>query len=204
MSTTPARIRAVAARLFAERGYGDTSVRAICSAAGANVNAVSYHFGGKKGLYVALIQGLGDQRLASAQRILGTPASTVEEVDTRLVLFTEETLAAWLAEPELLMILFAELQQGFRNCGEEAIASLGQQRAVLVAFLRAAQQSKLLRPDVDVDIVAGTLIERLGNQVVYSKVIEANYGASIKDAEYRLHWVRQTIDILLHGTVRRA
>jgi AcrR family transcriptional regulator len=199
MSSTAARIRAAATGLFAERGYDGTSVRAICTAAGANVNAISYHFGGKRELFVDLIRGLGDQRLASAHRILGAPADTLAEVHTRLLLFAQETLAAWLAEPELLMILFAELQLGFRNCGPEAVASLGEQRAVLESFLGTAQQSGLLRPGVNVGIVAGTLIERLSNQVIYMKVIHASYGASIKDEEYRRTWTRQIIDLLLFG-----
>jgi len=75
--------------------------------------------------------------------------------ETRLLLFAEETLAAWLAEPGLLIILFAEFQQGFRNCGEEAVAGLVEQSQVLIAFLQAALEAGLLREGVDVDVVAG-------------------------------------------------
>jgi len=200
--STATRIRSVATRLFAERGYGGTSVRAICSAAGANVNAVSYHFGGKKALYTNVIQGLADQRLASAQRILGTAAGDLVEFQTRLLLFAEETLAALLAEPELLMILFAEFQQGFQNCGPEALQGLEEQNQVLISFLQAAQDADLLRVDVDVDIIAGALQERLNNQVIYVNTIHAQYGTSIKVPEYRRHWTRQTIDLLLHGAAR--
>lgn len=202
MSTTPERIRTAAAGLFAERGYDGTSVRAICSAAGANVNAVSYHFGSKQGLYAAVIRSLGDERLASAQRILGAPARSLEEVETRLVLFAEETLAALLAEPEPLIILFAELQQGFRNCGEEAIAVLEAQRQVLIAFLQAAVEAELLRRGVDLDIVAGALLERLNNQVIYLNTVHARYGTSIRDPAYRRHWVQQTVELLLHGAAQ--
>jgi len=199
MSSTAERILSVATKLFAERGYDGTSVRAICGAAGANVNAIKYHFGGKKALYAAVFQGLGDDRLASAQRILGTPAQTLAELETRLLLFAEETLATWLAEPELLMILFAELQQGFRNCGPEATQGLTEQRQVLIGFLKSAQEAGLLRSAVNVSLVAGTLFERLNNQVIYTNTISAFHGASIKDPEYRRYWTRHTIDLLLHG-----
>jgi len=202
MSKTADRIRSAAARLFAERGYAGTSVRAICTAAEANVNAVSYHFGGKQALYIAIIQSMGDERLASAQRILGTPAQNLPEVETRLLLFAEETLAALLTEPELLSILLAESQQGFRNCGEAAIAGLAKQNQVLIAFLRAATEAGLLRRDVDIDIVAGTLIERLNNQVIHVQMIHAQYGTSITAPEYRQHWTRQTIGLLLHGAAQ--
>ena len=48
---TRLRLLAVAARLFAERGFAKVTVRDICKKARANVAAVNYHFGGKLGLY---------------------------------------------------------------------------------------------------------------------------------------------------------
>jgi AcrR family transcriptional regulator len=56
-----------AQRLFAERGIGGASLRAITGAAGANLAAVSYHFGSKEGLVKALfargLRHLNDERL---------------------------------------------------------------------------------------------------------------------------------------------
>ena len=47
----------VAARaLFAERGYDGASVRAITDEAGANLGAVTYHFGSKEDLYVEVLK----------------------------------------------------------------------------------------------------------------------------------------------------
>ncbi len=202
MSETADQIRAVATRLFAELGYAGTSVRAICKAAGANVNAVSYHFGGKQGLYQTILDGIGDDRLASAQRLLGEPPQSVEDFEARLLLFAEETLATHLQEPELLIILYAESQQRFRNCDPSALENLGKHQAVLVSFLTAARRRSLLRKGIDIDIIAGGLLERLTNQVHFADFIESTYGRSIKDPEYRRHWTRQTIDLLLHGAVR--
>jgi AcrR family transcriptional regulator len=48
---TRERILKAAARLFAERGYEATSVRAIVGKARVNQAAVNYHFAGKEGLY---------------------------------------------------------------------------------------------------------------------------------------------------------
>ena len=49
---TRERLLAAAERLFAEQGYDGTSVRDVTVAAGANVAAVNYHFGGKERLYM--------------------------------------------------------------------------------------------------------------------------------------------------------
>jgi AcrR family transcriptional regulator len=48
---TRQRILNAAERLFAERGYDRTSIRAIVAKARVNQAAINYHFGGKDGLY---------------------------------------------------------------------------------------------------------------------------------------------------------
>jgi AcrR family transcriptional regulator len=53
---TRARLLNAAARLFAERGFAKVTVRDICKRARANVAAVNYHFGGKDGLYHAVMR----------------------------------------------------------------------------------------------------------------------------------------------------
>ena len=53
---TRARLLHAAARLFAERGFARVTVRDICKKARANVAAVNYHFGGKDGLYRAVMR----------------------------------------------------------------------------------------------------------------------------------------------------
>ncbi len=50
---TRKRLLAAASVLFAEQGFRETTVAAICRRAGANVAAVNYHFGSKEELYVA-------------------------------------------------------------------------------------------------------------------------------------------------------
>ena len=202
MPTVPERLLTAAAELFATRGYEGASVRAICAAAETNLNAVNYHFGNKQTLYAAVIEGVGERRLASAKRILATPASSQVELETRLVLYAEETLVAWLEEPGVLTILQAEMMQGFRNCGPEAMADLMEQGRVLVGFLQAAKDSGLLRSDVDVDIVAGGFSERLHSQVMYADTLLQQYGTSIADPTYRRHWVRQVVRLALHGAAQ--
>lgn len=53
---TRRRLVDAGAKLFAERGFNDVTVREICAAAGANVAAVNYHFGDKLGLYAAVMR----------------------------------------------------------------------------------------------------------------------------------------------------
>ena len=48
---TRARLLEEGRRLFASKGFRRVTVREICTAAGANVAAINYHFGDKLGLY---------------------------------------------------------------------------------------------------------------------------------------------------------
>jgi TetR/AcrR family transcriptional regulator, regulator of cefoperazone and chloramphenicol sensitivity len=49
------RLLDAASQLFAISGYEVTTVRDIVNAAGTNLNAVNYYFGGKRGLYQAVM-----------------------------------------------------------------------------------------------------------------------------------------------------
>jgi AcrR family transcriptional regulator len=68
MRNTKDRILDTAERLFAERGYDATSLRAITREAGVNLAAVNYHFNSKEALLRALfarrLNLLNQQRLA--------------------------------------------------------------------------------------------------------------------------------------------
>ena len=70
---TRGRILKAAESLFAERGYKDTSVRAVVAKARVNQAAINYHFGGKDGLYRevlrAAIRALTEHQLAHAEEL---------------------------------------------------------------------------------------------------------------------------------------
>jgi AcrR family transcriptional regulator len=54
---TRERILRAVERLFADRGYEETSIRAIVAKARVNQAAINYHFGGKDGLYREFADG---------------------------------------------------------------------------------------------------------------------------------------------------
>ena len=78
MSSTSQRILDHAEQLFADKGFNETSLRAITSAAGVNIASVNYHFGSKKNLiqavfnrYLADFYAAYNQHIKSAQQTGG-------------------------------------------------------------------------------------------------------------------------------------
>ncbi|GLW61968.1 TetR family transcriptional regulator [Actinomadura rubrobrunea] len=71
-SDEPARERILeaAARLFAALGYDGTSTRLIAEAAGLNVATVAYHVGGKRDLYLAVMERAHRAERAALERAL--------------------------------------------------------------------------------------------------------------------------------------
>jgi AcrR family transcriptional regulator len=67
------RIMKAAERLFAEKGYDGTSIRAIVAKARVNQAAINYHFGGKDGLYREVLRvafhGMTQDQLAHAEDV---------------------------------------------------------------------------------------------------------------------------------------
>ena len=80
---TRTAVLASARKLFAQRGYDGTSIRAITADAAANLGAVSYHFGSKQALYLQVLdQVLAPlpPRVATAIAEAGEPLDKVDAV----------------------------------------------------------------------------------------------------------------------------
>ena len=92
MLDTKERILETAERLFAERGYGATSLRSIIAAAKVNLAAVHYHFRSKEALLDAVlerrIEPINRERLAlleEQERAAGDAPPSIEAVLTALI-----------------------------------------------------------------------------------------------------------------------
>jgi len=60
LENTRDRLIKNAMEMFAEQGYDKTSVRELARKADANIAAINYHFGGKEGLYQAVLEYIVD------------------------------------------------------------------------------------------------------------------------------------------------
>lgn len=95
---TRARLLTVAGPLFAANGYRDTGVAEICAAAGCNVAAINYHFGGKLAFYAAVLEHVHRNRFAGRpmpQPTADAPADFAAWVDWWIRCLLDPTQPQW-------------------------------------------------------------------------------------------------------------
>ena len=109
MSTTPKysrldpgqrseQILDAANALFAERGYDEVSVEDIASSAGVTRGLVHHYFGGRKQVYIALLERLGTMREEQLPPPVGRSArARLADSVSRWLDWTEQNRTIWLA-----------------------------------------------------------------------------------------------------------
>lgn len=76
---TKLRLLNAAGEIISEKGYQQATIREICAKARANVAAVHYHFGGKEGLYEALLEHCHKEGLRRHPSVEGLPEDHTPE-----------------------------------------------------------------------------------------------------------------------------
>jgi AcrR family transcriptional regulator len=85
-TSTKDRILDAAERLFAERGFAGTSLRAVTSNAGVNLASVNYHFGSKEELLEATLRRLVAPVNAERLRRLGQLETSSDPPSVEMIL----------------------------------------------------------------------------------------------------------------------
>src|SRR3954470_16155216 len=84
--------------LFAERAYDEVSIEDIASCAGVTRGLVHHYFGGRKDVYVGLLERLGAQREEQLRPPVGRSArARVADSASRWLDWTDANRTIWLA-----------------------------------------------------------------------------------------------------------
>ena len=100
------KLLAAATRLFAEKGFAGVSIRQLAEAAGVNSAQISYYYGGKEGLYEAVLATQYERLLEKFEAIADLKAPVEEKIRQyaeviRLNHTAEQPLMARLIQGEL-------------------------------------------------------------------------------------------------------
>lgn len=148
-------------KLFAEKAFDEVSVRDLASCAEVNVSTIFYHFGGKDGLVLAIVERFISDNISSIMSRLSPNVDS--EVSARLVLknFMDELLGLYVKNQNMVQL--------FINANESANEALRQtvSRTLiviyhqLVAFLDDLQQQKILRNICNTNVLAYLILSPL-------------------------------------------
>jgi AcrR family transcriptional regulator len=140
-------------------------VREICSRAGASANAITYHFGSKDQLYRDILGSFASLQLEHATKALSADPSSQQEFVIR------------------------EFEQLLPHGDDGVLGEMLKTSFAISEFIKRAMDLGFVRADVDPDIVAGMLMDRLLNQARFVHAHEVFFNTSTLDPEYRAHWV---------------
>lgn len=99
---------AAARELFAQRGYRGASIRAITGRAGANLGAVTYHFGSKESLYHEVLRRALAPLRARVEGALEGPGSVLDRVDAVIRAYLDHLHES----PDLPLFLLQQIAAG--------------------------------------------------------------------------------------------
>ncbi len=195
---TRERLLEAASHVFSKKGYSGATVKAIAQEAGCNVSLISYHFDGKEGLFKALLESFGRERLKDAEKIL-SPPDNIADLRAKLRLWMEQFLLCQVQDDSICGILHRE-----NILEEEFLWDIFQGTFLktfeaMVKFFDSARKSGITRKEVDpvstVTMMFGSLIHVGRNQKIQKKIMNT----SIADEKYRAFVITQFVDILLNG-----
>ena len=191
------RLLAAATRLFGERGYAGTTVRAVATAAKVSAPLVLHHFGSKAGLREAVdADVLGKVRQALAGRLsIPTAALGAEDAHEALVARLVSTVGAVVAAPGIRDYLRRSILESDETGGELTRSALAISRAELDALIEAGA----VRQDVDRDYAAVQLLMLTLGPLLLSPILEEQLAEPVFSAEGIARRVRANIDLLVHG-----
>lgn len=149
--TARSAILSAARRLFADEGYGRTSIRRLAQVAGVAPRSVYLNFGSKHGVLEALLEGLGTGADEAALRAKGEA-----ETDPRVLLGLVARIYRNLYEHgNDIIVLFQEGSASEPALRAVREAGLGRSRWSVEAVGQRLADLGALRPGLDVDTAAG-------------------------------------------------
>ena len=190
-TTTKDRLLKSGTLLFAEKGFGSVSVREICKHAETSMNMIHHYFKNKEGLLEAIVNQFDDQVFLMPKKLLEKPAKSSEDLISRIEMFFETTLDAYLENRDLLMLVDQE---------QPMLKGINDLHHLFEAFISKAQEDKIIRPSIKADMLLGTILDRIYNQVRMKPWIIKNYDLDIENnLEYKKEWCEANIDLFLNG-----
>lgn len=183
---------------FSEKGYEGASVRHICDAAGANVSAIKYHFGGKEGLYRECFLHFGEERLSQAQKLL-TKSDSIEELQLRIKLFAENFINDALENYHTTKMICREIETENPLIQDIFESTFLKVYTTLVEFITDAQNKNIINSHAEPYMISSLIFNTMTTALRSDHVAEKHFNRTLKNIEYREKFINNIIAIVFNG-----
>jgi AcrR family transcriptional regulator len=190
---TAAALLAAGRQLFARHGYDGASVRAITAAAGANLGAITYHFGSKKALYNQVVESCVLPLASRVEAALSQPGPVLDRVESVIRAYFEH----FAQNPDLPQLMMQELVLG-GGPPEAAGPPMRRIYGLIQAALREGQASGEIRAG-DPVLLALSVISQPIFPMLVRRPIQAIAGLDLEDERTRERVMLQMVGFARAG-----
>lgn len=160
-SSAKTKLIVVGRKLFAQQGLEGTSTRDIAKESGLNISLISYYFGGKEGLYKAVIAEFAAQASSRMTMLLGS--LDLESLDRESFKKTMHGIVAGMipmkvGEPDINMILHREMMCGMPHAKEIFDSLFVDVVERIVSLYVQGQKRGFVRKDINPHVVFLSLV----------------------------------------------
>jgi AcrR family transcriptional regulator len=152
------RLLEAAQEEFAEKGFAGARVESIAGRAGLNKQLISHHFGGKEGLYRAVMETR-----------LGRPGGELAGAELSLPGGLAALFERAASDPQWVRILQWEAMEGGTEAGAERRRERYRQR---LAWVEAEQAAGALPADLEPDLLLLSLVGAAVYPLLLPRVVE--------------------------------
>ena len=190
-----AKLLEIATDLFACKGFADVSVRELTQQAKLNVSAVSYHFGGKEGLYQAVLE---EQFRPIRESMETMQSQTPSTPIAKLEMYAKRVTYIHGQRPYLSRFIMRELLKPTAYGGPIVERHLGEVYQFVMETLREGMEQGLFRQGLDVAHAAVSMAGILNFYFITKPLAEKMVPlGEDSDASYAI----QAFQLYLYGIV---
>ncbi len=192
-AATRAALVTAGRKLFGRRGFDGASVRAITREAGANLGAITYHFGSKRELYAAVLE---ECLTPIAARVQAAAASEGSALD-RMVRIVEAYFEHLALHPDMPHLLLQEVAAG-KEPPPIVLETIGRVKSMIVRLHEEGVAEGSIRPGHPL-LTALSVVSQPLHLALVAPLVRTVGGLDLSDPDARSMTVRHVATFVRAG-----
>lgn len=199
------RLLRVSAKLFATKGYDRVSVREIAKSCKCNVSMISYYFGGKEKLYLAVFENFFskvNEQILRSLKLHDTSkkmskAFFVNEIRANIRFFVEE----YTSNPHAKIVIHREVMDGFPRARKAFDEHFKIIKTQIFGFYEHAQSSGCVKKNIHIPTLMVLLNRCIESYLIAHMFATPVREMSIDPIKNTDEFINQVEEIFLKGVL---